>query len=651
MAKAITAWGIDIGQVSLKALRLREVEGQLQADALEIIEYPQILSEPQADGMSLIREALENFMARHNVAGSVVCVSAPGQTGFTRFVKLPPVETKKVPDIVRFEAQQQIPFAIDETVWRWQRFQDPNSPDVEIGIFAMKRDDISEVLRHFEQLQLPVDMVQMTPLALYNFMSYDGQLAPDGATLLCDVGANKTDLVVAEGPRIWTRTVNIGGSDFTEALVKAFKLSFAKAEKLKRTAATSKYARQIFQAMRPVFADLSQEIQRSVGYYTSMRRDARFKRVLGLGNGFRLPGLQKFLEQQLSIPVTRVDGYNRLTTAEGVNVPAFEDNVLSLAVPYGLAVQGLELSKVTTNLLPDEVARRRRWKKKQPWFVAAAVVLLLALAGPVYRAYVDLSALSENEAYSDASRATEQLTDWQREYDSLIRQVPEQEQEIERYWELFGYRSFWPSVQAMISQSIATVAKDQPLIEAYASARSEEQRQAALAAIGAKDRRSRLMLFAEEFSATFVEDVSKVNTRAMLEGRTSSGRRQPSRSRRDEAPSVSTARRGYFIKLTVRTPLPEDLAIRRLINFLRVESKKAAFGGIEVVDFTYDPLGHPARRSGGGGSLRRRGQVGQPDLLLPGEDMSTDTRFALGWLVAVTGDGLEPISQDLAVAE
>ena len=127
----------------------------------------------------------------------------------------------------------------------------------------------------------------MAPLALYNFMTFDEQLATDGATLLADVGADKTDLVVADGPRIWTRTIQIGGNNFTEALVKAFKLSFPKAEKLKRTAATSKYARQIFQAMRPVFADLVQEIQRSMGYYTAHAPRGAVQE--GRGAGQRLP--------------------------------------------------------------------------------------------------------------------------------------------------------------------------------------------------------------------------------------------------------------------------------------------------------------------------------------------------------------------------
>ena len=95
----------------------------------------------------------------------------------------------------------------------------------------MKRSDINASLEHFSDVSLEVDVVQMEPLALYNFLVYDEQVATDGATLLVDVGTDKTDLVVSDGARIWTRTIQIGGNSFTNALVRAFKLSFKKAEK------------------------------------------------------------------------------------------------------------------------------------------------------------------------------------------------------------------------------------------------------------------------------------------------------------------------------------------------------------------------------------------------------------------------------------
>ena len=127
--------------------------------------------------------------------------------------------------------------------------------------------------------------------------------------MIIDMGAENTDLVIADRYSVWLRSIPIGGNSFTETLVKSFKLSFAKAEDLKRNAGTSKYARQIFQAMRPVFADLVAEIQRSIGFYATVHREARIRRIIALGGTFRLPGLQRYLQQNLQLEVERMDSF------------------------------------------------------------------------------------------------------------------------------------------------------------------------------------------------------------------------------------------------------------------------------------------------------------------------------------------------------
>ncbi|MBS3734287.1 MAG: type IV pilus assembly protein PilM [Phycisphaerae bacterium] len=465
-----SVWGIDVGQRALKALKLRSIEGELQVEALDIIEHPKILSPEDADRRQIIQASLEQFLARNEISDAVVAVAVPGQTSFTRFVKLPPVEEKKVPDIVRFEAEQQIPFPINEVTWRWQTFHDPDSPDVEVGLFAMKRENVDEAIAQLSEVGLGVDIVQMAPLALYNFMVGDDQLADDGATLLIDVGTDKTDLVVADGARIWTRTIQIGGNNFTEALVRAFKLSFAKAEKLKRSAATSKYARQIFQAMRPVFADLVQEVQRSIGYYTSLHRETRFAKVLGLGNGFRLPGLQKFLQQNLDVPVSRLDSYNNLEPSPAVNAPAFTENVQSLGVAYGLAIQGLGLSHVSTNLLPDELAHRRLWARKRPWFAAAAATLLVALLLPLWSAYRQRAVLADDDNAANVQRAASIIAQQQGRagrLDNLERGDEADLRRMRTMLDVFGKRAYWPEAYRVIHQAVNQAFDDQPLLTDY----------------------------------------------------------------------------------------------------------------------------------------------------------------------------------------
>src|SRR5689334_17587217 len=213
MAKSNAVWGIDIGQCALKALRCRphEQSDLIVADAFDYIEYPKILSQPDADPAELVREALEQFLSRNSVAGDQVAISVSGQSGLARFIKLPPVESKKIPDIVRYEARQQIPFALEDVVWDYQQMaggsmEEGFALETEVGLFAMKRDQVNRALRPFLDAGIEVDIVQLTPLALYNFITFDqmpdippqDQYDPENpppSTVVLSLGTDVSDLV------------------------------------------------------------------------------------------------------------------------------------------------------------------------------------------------------------------------------------------------------------------------------------------------------------------------------------------------------------------------------------------------------------------------------------------------------------------------
>ncbi|MCZ6682380.1 MAG: type IV pilus assembly protein PilM [Planctomycetota bacterium] len=383
MAAKLPVWGIDIGQCSLKALKLQAGPDKIETLAFDVVEHPMILSQDEAEAPAAIKTAIETFISRNDIRNSLFVVSVPGQQTLTRFTKMPPVEPKKIPDMVRYEAGQQIPFDMDEVVWDYQIFTEADSPDVEVGIFAIRRELIRNHLSQFTDSGIEPIIAQAGPMASYNAVRYDCPPTEGEAMILLDMGALATDLIVMEGNTIWSRPVPIGGNRFTEALVSAFKISFKKAEDLKRNAASTKYARQIFQAMRPVFADMVSEVQRSIGFYTSTHREANIKRVLGMGNAFKLPGLQKFLQQNLQIDVQKLSKFEKLDTAGHEKTSEFADNMMSFGVAYGLALQGLGLASVESSLLPPEIAKSLIWKKKRPWFGLSAACLALA-AGSVW---------------------------------------------------------------------------------------------------------------------------------------------------------------------------------------------------------------------------------------------------------------------------
>jgi len=395
MAEANGAWGIDIGQAGLKAIRLKyaEAAGQVLAVAFDYVPHPKILSQPDAIPDELINQALERFLSRNDVKGDKVCISVPGQTALTRFIQLPPVESSKVAEIVKYEARQQIPFALDDVCWQWQTLGSGSVEsgymlEAEVGLFAMKRDQVMQHLKPFTNHGVEVDLVQIAPLALYNFLAYDrlgvrpGEdiQAKDDHTIVLDMGADNTTLMVSNGQKIWIRNVPIGGNHFTRALTKEMKLTFAKAEHLKINATKAPDPRSVFQALRPVFNDYVSEIQRSIGYFSSVNRNAKIGRILGLGNGFKLAGLQKFLQQNLQYEIERVDSFQALVGDSVINASLFEENRLSFAVPYGLALQGLELTRIHVDLLPEEIRTQRLIRQKKPWAVLTAASILFAMA-------------------------------------------------------------------------------------------------------------------------------------------------------------------------------------------------------------------------------------------------------------------------------
>ena len=284
----------------------------------------------------------------------------PGQSGLARFVKLPPVEEKKIADIVRFEAKQQIPFNLDEVVWDYQKIgsgtvTDGFAMETEIGLFAMKRDMVGRYLQHFKDVGVDVHLVQMAPLALCNYVAFDllgkdagrrGRRRKDKKCVVAlDIGADSSNLVITDGERIiWQRPIPLGGNHFTRALTKDLKLTFAKAEHLKRNATKSPDLKKILAALKPVLNDFVGEVQRSLGYFTNTHRDAQIEYMVGLGNAFRLPGLQKFLGEKLQLEVRKLGKMERLVGDTVVTAPTYTENILSYGVAYGLRCRFQQLA-------------------------------------------------------------------------------------------------------------------------------------------------------------------------------------------------------------------------------------------------------------------------------------------------------------------
>ena len=275
--------------------------------------------------------------------------------------------------------------------------------------------------------------------------------------MIVDIGAENTDLIIAEGETIWQRSISIGGNSFTEALSKAFKVDFAKAEDNKRNASTSKYGRQIMQAMRPIFSDLVSEIQRSMGFYSSVHKESRISKVIAVGSTFRLPGLQKYLSQNLTLDVEKLDRLGTGAMEDPKMAALFSENMLSAAGAYGLALQVMGQGKISSSLLPERIRREKMWSEKVKWFIGAAALFVVGAAIPYGRVYFDNAEMNSTEVSEynrDITNLVTQAGRLDQQWNGVQSKGAPERQQLLNVMSLANGRDLWPQINTLIYQTL-----------------------------------------------------------------------------------------------------------------------------------------------------------------------------------------------------
>ncbi len=378
-------WGIDIGKAGLKAVKMKRQKDQVEIVAIEIIEYEQPSEAENVDKEEQIRQALVEFKTRNKIKNEKIYLSIPGQATFNRLITIPPVDAKRIREIVSYEAQQQIPFPLNDVLWDYQLIgdqQDKQSYEREVMLFAVRREIINNFLANLAAADIPVHGIQIASVAIYNFIRYEKNDL--NACVAIDIGAENTDLIVVDNDKLWLRALPFAGNDITKALQKRFNIPYGEAEKLKLKSGKTKQAKKIFEVMKPVLKDIVGEIHRSVGYFKSMSKDVKFERMIFLGNATKLAGFQEFFSQNLQYDIEVLSEIQRIHIFPKINVNLFQTNITTFAVAIGLALQGLNLSVNKICLLPEEIALKANLENQKKYLLIAVILLAIVPAWLYY---------------------------------------------------------------------------------------------------------------------------------------------------------------------------------------------------------------------------------------------------------------------------
>jgi type IV pilus assembly protein PilM len=181
-----------------------------------------------------ITPTLAKLFKENRIKAKEVLLSISGQSVFMKFVKLPPVDPAQVEQVVQFEAQQNVPFPIDEVTWDYQMMPTRGTGnEAEAVIVAIKKEVLEAEVEAVERVGVKVRQVDVAPFALLNAFRYS-ELQTDECSLIIDMGARSTNLVFVEKNSFWIRNVPIAGNQISQAICNEMQEPFTAAETLKK---------------------------------------------------------------------------------------------------------------------------------------------------------------------------------------------------------------------------------------------------------------------------------------------------------------------------------------------------------------------------------------------------------------------------------
>ncbi|MCA1810268.1 MAG: type IV pilus assembly protein PilM [Lentisphaerae bacterium] len=381
----VLAMDVGAGEIKVAAFARTRAGWELTHMALR-----ELLTDPTSDtdpSLAII-SSLQDMLKEKAIVPAPVVMSVTGQSAFLRLVKLPPVKRNKLHQTILYEAQQNVPFPINEVVWDYQLMGDSQN-ELNVMLVAIKSEIVASLTDCVEAVGLEVELVDVAPMALYNTVRYN-YVDVEGCILVIDIGAKSTNLVFVEEGRFFSRNLPIMGTGniITQQLMKEFNLSFKDAEELKRTHASvafggayedyaDKVISRVSKTVRGAMTRLHVEVERTINFYRTQQGGNAPNLVLLAGGTSVIARTDDFFNEKLKINVEYLNPFRNLIVNKSISAEEIGECAHVMGEVVGVGLRHMLPCPLEINLLPPKLVEAKAFQRRQPFLVAAALSLLL----------------------------------------------------------------------------------------------------------------------------------------------------------------------------------------------------------------------------------------------------------------------------------
>jgi len=334
-----------------------------------------------ADTSAYIVTTIREQLRLLGVKPAPLLMTMSGQAVFPRYVKLPPVTKDKIQQIVQYEAEQNVPFPIEEVVWDYQLIPG-DAGEVNVMLVAVKTENVARLTDCVQAAGMEPEIVDASPLALYNVVRYN-YADLQGCTMVLDIGSRSSNLICIEESRIFIRSIPVAGNAITQELMKEFELSYKDAEELKRADAfvafggvyagpENEVADRVSKIVRNVITRLHSEVNRSINFYRSQQGGSPPSRVLLCGGSSIIPHTDTFFRERLKVDVEYLNPFQNIPVSPTISTEKLGTEAHMMGEVTGLALRRALTCPVEINLMPPDLVAKKTFRKRQPFFAMAA---------------------------------------------------------------------------------------------------------------------------------------------------------------------------------------------------------------------------------------------------------------------------------------
>ena len=298
---------------------------------------------------SLVVEALSRLIAENNIKNPNFGGSLSGHSVIIKKIQLPSMTDAELAESIQWEAEQYIPFDVNEVNLDFQILDAANEGDgggqMEVLLVAAKKDLIDDYVQVITEAGLVPTVIDVAAFAVENAFEANYDVTPDEIVALVNIGAQVVNInILSRGYPAFTRDITTAGNQYTEEIQKTLSVGFDEAERIKLGGRKSDDSQDVVpqeveHAMQSVTETVIGEISRSLDFFSATTADSRISRVVLSGGGANVAGFEKAFHDRTGLPVEIMNPFSRMVPSSKFEPEFLEEMAPALGVGVGLALR------------------------------------------------------------------------------------------------------------------------------------------------------------------------------------------------------------------------------------------------------------------------------------------------------------------------